>query len=230
MVYDADFSGSFIIGCATMASNSDIVSYGLSLLRDCDSDVADLLLEEIRACASERELRDIAVELIKQGSEFAATTTDAALQRSARPNPITHSWLLDALIEADRADMVVLVLGDHLLSRADLTATAAETFLSGVGDFLDDALDRGAWNVLRGVRALDNSLVSAYADRMHMRDSRDVISAAHSSSAEVLSLLPYVVNADVFYTALRLNIIFLTNSNALYKPLIEYGLLNNGDR
>lgn len=188
-----------------MASNSDIVSYGLSLLRDCDSDVADLLLEEIRACASERELRDIAVELIKQGSEFAATTTDAALQRSARPNPITHSWLLDALIEADRADMVVLVLGDHLLSRADLTATAAETFLSGVGDFLDDALDRGAWNVLRGVRALDNSLVSAYADRMHMRDSRDVISAAHSSSAEVLSLLPYVVNADVFYTALRLN-------------------------
>jgi hypothetical protein len=101
--------------------------------------------------------------------------------------------------------MVVLVLGDHLLSRADLTATAAETFLSGVGDFLDDALDRGAWNVLRGVRALDNSLVSAYADRMHMRDSRDVISAAHSSSAEVLSLLPYVVNADVFYTALRLN-------------------------
>lgn len=193
-----------------MASNSDIVSYGLSLLQDCDSDVADLLLEEIRTCASAGELRDIAVELIKQGSEFAAATVDAALQRDTDQNPLTHTWLLNALIEADKPDMVVLVLGDYLLSRstlqhADLDADSAEAFLGNVGDFLDDALDRGAWNVLRGVRALDKSLVSAFSERMHVRDTRDIIAASHESVSSVLRLLAYVVHADVFYTALRLN-------------------------
>jgi hypothetical protein len=79
---------------------------------------------------------------------------------------------------------------------------AGEAFLQQVADFLRDAADSNAWNVLRGVRLLDRSMTDAYADALREQDMANVI-AAGDSSEELGKVLSFVADAEVFYLALQ---------------------------
>lgn len=180
-----------------MTSNLDIVL----LLRDCDSDVAALVIEEL-AYSSEFELRALTALLIKDGSQFIHIAISALMDRTSDKNPFTHQWLLDALIDADMVYSTTVVLGDYVMSREDLGPDAEEEFLRQLADFLQDAVDANAWNVLRGVRLLDRSMTDAYADSLREQDTADVI-AAGDSYEELVRILSLVADAEVFYLALQ---------------------------
>ncbi len=180
-----------------MTSNLDIVL----LLRDCDSDVAALVIEEL-AYSSEFELRALTALLIRDGSQFIPTAIDALMARVQDKNPFTHQWLLDAVIDADMVDSTTIVLGDHILSRGDLGPDAEEEFLKQLADFIQDAVDSNAWNVVRGIRTLDRAMTDAYADALRERDIADVI-AAKDSPEDLSKVMSSLVDAEVFYMALQ---------------------------
>ena len=71
-----------IIDIDSMTSNLNIVL----LLRDCDSDVAALVIEEL-AYSSEFELRALTALLIKDGSQFIHIAISTLMDRTSDKNP-----------------------------------------------------------------------------------------------------------------------------------------------